>query len=495
MRPAVIVIVCLLATSAQAQQTSMELGFSLVMGNGEIISGQPAGDETAAALRVFRPSDGGWRLAATHVVDGIGPDDEFASVMVLDGNLLVAGAEGKDDGRGAVYLFMRDDETGDWHHMDMLAVEDSSALLGKALDLRGNMLLAGAPGINTVLVVQGVGTEAQTITRLAAEGLAPGDRFGEAVAHDGERIFVGAPGQDSLAGAVYVFRPTESGFEQEAMLQAAGHKGFGKTLAALAPGPVLAPAPGLTMRERFSMGERRVSFSRRDSSFPIFELRIDEAGTWQQVIAIDSLFDFSVQASDHGIPLAVSSNRLLVGLSGNYGDVQIYTRQTAPSGWFLHSEIESLENEDGLGSAVAMDGNQVAILADGANYDHGAIVAFAMMDSGAERIGRMTLVQEIALTRSGRVDCTEGAALHFGCSNIDLLAFMPISDLGGEPGISLNDVWGWTDQETGVEYALVGREDGTAFVDISNPSAPVLIRRPAPNRRGLSEHMAGHKGL
>ena len=36
----------------------------------------------------------------------------------------------------------------------------------------------------------------------------------------------------------------------------------------------------------------------------------------------------------------------------------------------------------------------------------------------------------------------------------------------------VNDIWGWTDPQTGVEYALVGRHDGLAIVDLSTPTEP-----------------------
>jgi len=71
--------------------------------------------------------------------------------------------------------------------------------------------------------------------------------------------------------------------------------------------------------------------------------------------------------------------------------------------------------------------------------------------------------------------CTNGDAGGFPCSNVDLLSFMTLSDLGGGPGIDTNDIWGWTDPVTGTEYALVGLESGTAFVDLSDPMNPVLI--------------------
>ena len=38
-----------------------------------------------------------------------------------------------------------------------------------------------------------------------------------------------------------------------------------------------------------------------------------------------------------------------------------------------------------------------------------------------------------------------------------------------------NDNWGWTDPETGKEYVLCGLDDGTAFIDISNPEEPFFL--------------------
>ena len=45
-------------------------------------------------------------------------------------------------------------------------------------------------------------------------------------------------------------------------------------------------------------------------------------------------------------------------------------------------------------------------------------------------------------------------------------------NLGPREDVRVNDVWGWTDAETGVEYALVGREDGLSIVDLSTPTRP-----------------------
>lgn len=70
--------------------------------------------------------------------------------------------------------------------------------------------------------------------------------------------------------------------------------------------------------------------------------------------------------------------------------------------------------------------------------------------------------------------CSGGLADGYPCSKVDLRAFVPKAALGGGTQ-NLNDIWGWTDPVSGAEIAIVGRTHGTAFVDISTPTAPVLL--------------------
>jgi len=70
--------------------------------------------------------------------------------------------------------------------------------------------------------------------------------------------------------------------------------------------------------------------------------------------------------------------------------------------------------------------------------------------------------------------CENGFADIYPCNDYDLMRHIPIEDLGGT-GAEGNDSWGWTDSTTGKEYALVGTTTGSAFVDISNPTEPLLL--------------------
>ena len=65
--------------------------------------------------------------------------------------------------------------------------------------------------------------------------------------------------------------------------------------------------------------------------------------------------------------------------------------------------------------------------------------------------------------------CVDGMAGDYPCSNIDLLAFVPLAEFSSA---STNSLWGWTDAQSGIEYALVGTDNGTAFYELSTPDHP-----------------------
>lgn len=72
--------------------------------------------------------------------------------------------------------------------------------------------------------------------------------------------------------------------------------------------------------------------------------------------------------------------------------------------------------------------------------------------------------------------CEGGMAGPYPCDDYDLMGHIPI-DILGEPGAEGNDSWGWTDSTTGKEYALVGTTQGASFVDVSDPTNPILLGR------------------
>tara|TARA_S200000501_G_scaffold224044_1_gene210085 strand:+ start:341 stop:1588 length:1248 start_codon:yes stop_codon:yes gene_type:complete len=68
--------------------------------------------------------------------------------------------------------------------------------------------------------------------------------------------------------------------------------------------------------------------------------------------------------------------------------------------------------------------------------------------------------------------CVDGFAGKYPCNGYDLLAHLDLSKFDSYQG---NDSWGWTDHTTQKEYVLMGLDNGTGFVDISDPANPILL--------------------
>ncbi|MGN6518217.1 MAG: choice-of-anchor B family protein [Dokdonella sp.] len=76
-----------------------------------------------------------------------------------------------------------------------------------------------------------------------------------------------------------------------------------------------------------------------------------------------------------------------------------------------------------------------------------------------------------ALAPRHATPCVDGMAGIYPCSNIDLLAFVPLGEFSAS---STNSLWGWTDSD-GTEYALVGADNGTVFYRLDDPTHPVYL--------------------
>jgi choice-of-anchor B domain-containing protein len=72
----------------------------------------------------------------------------------------------------------------------------------------------------------------------------------------------------------------------------------------------------------------------------------------------------------------------------------------------------------------------------------------------------------------GQTPCNNGMAGPYPCNGYDLQSQLSLSTFNAGAG---NDSWGWTDPQTGTEYVLMGLDNGTGFVDISDPVNPVYL--------------------
>jgi choice-of-anchor B domain-containing protein len=74
--------------------------------------------------------------------------------------------------------------------------------------------------------------------------------------------------------------------------------------------------------------------------------------------------------------------------------------------------------------------------------------------------------------------CVDGVAKipgtdhEYSCLNYDLMGHVSLKEMDAEAG---NDCWGWTDLRTGREYAIMGVDNGTVFIDITDPTNPLYL--------------------
>ncbi|MGK0378438.1 choice-of-anchor B family protein [Patiriisocius sp. Uisw_017] len=74
-----------------------------------------------------------------------------------------------------------------------------------------------------------------------------------------------------------------------------------------------------------------------------------------------------------------------------------------------------------------------------------------------------------ALGAMSQTPCSGGSAGPYDCNGFDLQSEISLNEMDASLG---NDSWGWTDPQDGKEYALIALNNGTAFIDISNPTNP-----------------------
>jgi len=84
----------------------------------------------------------------------------------------------------------------------------------------------------------------------------------------------------------------------------------------------------------------------------------------------------------------------------------------------------------------------------------------------------MHMEQTIDYRFTGPSDCSDGFADQFPCHNIALAGWIELPAIGGGSG---SDNWGWRDPDSGRLFALMGRSNGVAFVEVSDPENPVYL--------------------
>ena len=468
----------LLPSAAYAQMNAFGLS-SEAVGSSFFVGHPIPDDDESGLVYVYQLSEDGevWEVAAELMASDAKPGDAFGYSIASDGDHLAIGAPSLDSLGGAVYLFARNPESGDWQEVAK-TTGTTEAPIGGTVAIAGSMLVtSGMVGVNpitsaTVYMQTEQGLE--LTATLAPEGVSDTLLFGTSVAIAGNgTVYVGAPGANEGAGAVYHFADHGGNWHGE-MILSGDHEsidaaGLGTLIKSAGDDFVLAAGPGIVpnVQPTAPPPPGKLVWARTGEDGPeILQVLDGESGGQPDFFAIG--FGHTDMHLLVGTPIA----------NAQAGGAWAYQRDPATMMWIKTGEIAGGDGDQIFGLVISMSGQKAVISAPASNMGQGS-VRVASMDS---ETGEWTTSEPLKtgkepppLVSSGAVDCTEGIAGQFGCSNVDLLSFMTVEDLMGTArGSRTNDVWGWVDAETDREYALVGRNNGMTFVDVSDPANPVV---------------------
>ena len=460
--------------SVQAYSQMPSFGWSVEISDREVLIGNPAVSNEPGEIRVYQRGLTGarWHHNATLRASDAKAGDLFGSAVAVKDDVLAIVAEQADDETSAVYVFERDMSSGAWTEKAKLGLPSTpdSLRLGSSVALVGDRLFAGVATqeSGTVRVysrsVDGWDEVGELQPSIDAAG------FGTAIAADESNIYVGAPVHEGSGGVfVYSHSLSASGATIEmTILTHDGPPGLGTSLEVLGNGSVAAGAPG------YVMGASDDSGPPPSGSVVVFSKT--ESGDWY---ATEVAPENGSPMNLFGLKLASAQNRLFVGAPGSNqfsGEILMY--DIGESGTLTESgRTGGAEGDQLFGMAVAASGRVVVSTAPGANFGEGAAsVLMTDLETGETSAeSRIAPTPKVELFAASGVDCDEGTAGQFDCSDVDLLSFVPLDELGATDQVHLNDIWGWTDPETGREYGIVGKTNGTVFVDVTDPLNPMYI--------------------
>ena len=460
--------------SAGSHLAAQGFGGSVAVVNDQVLVGEASNATLPGIVYVYGRAGGGWSETARLTLSDINaPPDGFGRSMDADGELIIIGAPGLDAGSGAALIY-RNEQPGGWGPPARLvpATRSEDTRFGTAVAIDGDVALVSAPGENdgagAVYVFTWDGTAWHERTRylpgVGAEG------FGTTVALDGTSVLVGTAQSRDAPAEVHALRldPASGELGGSSLLALETDLGerslFGLSVA-VSGSLALVGAPGT---------------NERAGSVLLFE-RDDAMGTWIPAGSL-SAFD-TAPRSQFGSTIGFDGDDVWIGAPGagaGTGGLYHFTHDEG-RGWtrVVRSGRDDLGERAAFGSSLAVAGNVSVIGAGGIDSRAGGAVIAERGADGEWASGDLVIGDHRGLPAivglEDEIPCVENDAAGYECDHVNIISFLPIKEMAGGRGARLNDIWGWTDPESGREIAIVGRNDGTAFVDLTDPYNPVML--------------------
>ena len=474
-------ILALLALVPSTPVASQAFGNAIAVDGDEVFVGEATYEMRSGVVYVFgRDPSGNWVQTQRIEPSSAEPGDRFGIGLAKYENTLLVSATRADEGAGAVYVYQA--QGGTWIESGRLETTDRSPAdsLGTGLAMNNDWIMVGTIAqddrTGAAYAFRREGESWVQHSKIRPADIDEGDTFGSRIALQGNQMLISAPFGSDGEGRVYSFtyREDSDTWEEMGQLQApalSDQTMFGTDIA-IGDGFSLVGAPGAGMGAVFVYGL---------------------SGDMWQLASLLYPYESTGGAMEFGGSIALDGNSALIGaFSAVQGQGRVFSYTFNPETFEWNAAAKISSDEDGrafFGRTVGLGGNIAVGVANGADRGAGAAWVFERVDDDWTSAGRITgdVLGMDAIT-GDEVSCsTDGEASGFDCESVDLVSFLPVAEMGADRGIVTNDVWGWTDPETGQEIVLVGMSNQTAFVDVTDPGMPTYLGRlPMPESANAS---------
>ena len=474
-------MLALLALVPSTPVASQAFGNAIAVDGDEVFVGEAAYEMRSGVVYVFRQDpSGNWIQTQRIEPSSAEPGDRFGIGLAKYENTLLVSATRADEGAGAVYVYQA--QGGTWIESGRLETTDRSPAdsLGTGLAMNNDWIMVGTIAqddrTGAAYAFRREGESWVQHSKIRPADIDEGDTFGSRIALQGNQMLISAPFGSDGEGRVYSFtyREDSDTWEEMGQLQApalSDQTMFGTDIA-IGDGFSLVGAPGAGMGAVFVYGL---------------------SGDMWQLASLLYPYESTGGAMEFGGSIALDGNSALIGaFSAVQGQGRVFSYTFNPETFEWNAAAKISSDEDGrafFGRTVGLGGNIAVGVANGADRGAGAAWVFERVDDDWTSAGRITgdVLGMDAIT-GDEVSCsTDGEASGFDCESVDLVSFLPVAQMGADRGIVTNDVWGWTDPETGQEIVLVGMSNQTAFVDVTDPGMPTYLGRlPMPESANAS---------
>ena len=331
------------------------------------------GAESQGAVYVFVRSGDTWTQQVKLTAPDGAAGDEFGFAAAISGDTIVVGARFAAidgiNGHGAAYVFVRSGDT--WTEQAKLSAADGASYdeAGFSVAIDGDTVLVGAPFANgsqgKAYVFTRSGTDWAFEATLAADDGAASDRFGLALAVEGDTAIAGSPsaqiGANGYQGAAYVFARSAGAWTLQRKLtgsDSAAFDEFGVSVALDAGTAVV----GAHYAD--------VVFSGQGAAY-VFVRDGDAWSEQGKLVSDDAFFgdEFGFSVAISGDTAAVGALFADAGGTENEGEAYIFSRTngTWSQAAKLFPDAVTMGGEFGIG--VALDGDTAVVGAESAPVD------------------------------------------------------------------------------------------------------------------------------